>query len=277
MASTVSRLQEQVETLFNNLTNLRSETLRLAPLQDRMPTLPSAASEGTPSSSASVPIINRPDLPHMRQPGFRGPTSTHFSLDVAKNTLHKMGYSSLGTEDAPEDHVIAQEETPTTSPMPGPLTHEFQQGLPRDPLWDFDKAEMIRLCRVYEEEVGIMYPVVRIESIISHVHFVSTFMGAAKKNGLVPPFGQEGGIKDMKSLQLKLVMCNALVVEEHGDSDRAVRLLESVRPIVDKMLMSDASDVANLPLLALLVCNITLHDRHLETPPGEFLWHSFVS
>ncbi|KAI0129860.1 fungal-specific transcription factor domain-containing protein [Xylariales sp. AK1849] len=247
MASTVSRLQEQVESLFSNLNALRSETLRLAPIQDRVPPLPSAGSSGTPSSSTSH---NRHDLVHLRQSGFRGPTSTHFSLDVAKNTLHKMGYSNLG-EDASEQDVQAHDGTPT-SPTPAPLGGEPQQKALPDPLWEFDKGEMIRLCRVYEEEVGIMYPVIRVETVVNHARILASWMESAKNNFLVPPTAQDNGISDHKTILLKLVMCCALIVEEHGDSDKAIRLFESVRPILDRMLMSDRSEVANLPLLCLL-------------------------
>lgn len=252
MNSTVSRLQEQVETLFNNLNNLRSETLRLAPIQpqDRVPPQPAAASTGTPCSSASGVAHHRPDLAHLRQPSFRGPTSTHFSLDVAKNTLHKMGYSNLG-EDAPGDHALPPDETPDTSPMLTALGGEPHYSAP-DPLWEFDKDEMIRLCRVYEEEVGIMYPVVRVETVVNHAKILASWMEAAKKHFANPPTAQDNGISDHKTIILKLVMCNALIVEEHGDSDKAIRLLDSIRPILDRMLMSDPSDVANLPLLALL-------------------------
>ncbi|KAH8649108.1 fungal-specific transcription factor domain-containing protein [Xylariales sp. PMI_506] len=248
----VGRLQEQVETLFSNLSALRSETLRLAPIHDRVLPLPSAGSAGTPSSSASVSAINRADLGHVRpSPGFRGFTSTNFSLDIAKNTLHKMGYTNLG-QDSADDNVGAQDDAPSPSPMLAPLQVESHSKPLPDPLWEFDKDEMVRLCQVYEEEVGIMYPVVRVETVVNHAKLLASWMETAKKNSLVPSAAQDNYISDHKSLQLKLVMCNALVVEEHGDSDRAIRLFESVRPILDRMLMSDPSDVANLPLIALL-------------------------
>ncbi|KAK6079493.1 fungal specific transcription factor domain-containing protein [Seiridium cupressi] len=255
MNNTVSRLQEQVETLFSNLNALRSETLQLAPIQahDRSLPLPATATAGTPSSSTSGGPPHRTDLALTRQPpGFRGPTSTDFSLDVAKNTLHKMGYSNLG-EEVPDDNATSQDGTPGTSPMLAPLGTQQQQASP-DPLWEFDKDEMIRLCRVYEEEVGIMYPVVRVETVVNHAKILSSWMEAARKHFLNggPPAAQGHGISDHKTIILKLVMCNALIIGEEADSNKAIRLLESMRPILDRMLMSDPSDVGNLPLLALL-------------------------
>lgn len=254
MNNTVSRLQEQVETLFNNLNNLRAETLRLAPIhaQDRTLPLPAAASTPTPSSSGSAPAVHRPDLNQVRQPGFRGPTSTHFSLDVAKNTLQKMGYSNMGA-DEPDDNTINHEETPNTSPVLAPLSFEPSQATP-DPLWDYDKDEMVRLCRLYEEEVGIMYPVIRVETIVNHAKILGNWMEAAKKhlmNG-APPRAQDNGLSDHKTVILKLLMCNVLIIGEQADSDKAIRLFASINPILDQMLMSDAADIANLPLLCLL-------------------------
>ena len=252
MANTVSRLQEQVETLFQNMNALRSETLRLAPIQDRIlpPPATAAITAGTPSSSTgSIPSAPQADLLQPRQPSFRGPTSAHFTFDVAKNTLQKMGYSSLGETAQELEQEAATHEAPTTSPL---LVHQPRQ-LPPDPLWEYDKNEMIRLCRVHEEEVGIMYPVANIESLIVHAGTLSSWLEALKKNFTMPAWGQEGGISDLKTLLLKMVMCCALVVEEHGNSERANKLFESVRPHADRMFMSEVANIKDIPFLALVV------------------------
>jgi hypothetical protein len=115
-----------------------------------------------------------------------------------------------------------------------------------DPLWEFDKDELVRLCRLYEEEVGIMYPVLSIQTVISHAKSLASFMGASKKQGMAP------NLNDDKTLQLKMVVCCALVVEDHGHSEKALRLYESMEAVINRKLMSDASDFANLPVLALL-------------------------
>ncbi|KAJ9142436.1 Casein kinase II subunit beta [Pleurostoma richardsiae] len=247
MADQMSRLQDQVDTLFRNMTALQQDTLRLAPIQDRTLALPSTTA--TPSPSSSIPSLHRPDLPPFRPPhSFRGPTSIAFTVDVAKNTLHNMGYSGA---DGPEENGVTQEDTPTTSPMIQQREPPPRQS-PQDPLWDFDKDELVRLCRLHEDEVGIMYPVVNIDDVINYARTLGSWMEAAKNNGLVPPFGQDEGITDIKTLQLKIIMCCALAVEEHGNSAKAIRLWESIEPIADRMLMSDPSDVGNLPFLALV-------------------------
>ncbi|KAI2629966.1 hypothetical protein GGR54DRAFT_628365 [Hypoxylon sp. NC1633] len=250
MSSQVNQLQEQVDALFANMNALRSEALRLAPIQERPPLLLSASS--TPSSSSipsMTPINKSADLSQVRQSGFRGPTSTRFNLDVAKNTLHKMGYSN--PLDGSEADGLAQ-ESPAPSPNPAAQLVVTPNGPARDPLWDYDKDELVRLCRVHDEEIGIMYPVVKIESVIRHAKALSSWMEAARKNFTVPPYGEDGGIKDRNTLLLKVIVSCAMQVEEHGNSEKAQRLFNSARPITDRMLMSDPSDVKNLPLLALV-------------------------
>lgn len=251
MANKVNRLQEQVETLFSNINSLRADSLRLAPIQERIPTLASTASTPSSSSALSMPAPqHKSTLPHLRQTSFRGPTSTHFSLDVAKNTLHKMGYSNLG--EAIDDDCNAQ-DTPAESPMLGAQQASPQYTPSTDVLWDFDKDEIIRLCHLHEEEIGIMYPVVRIETVIAHARSLADWMDSMKKNGLAPQHGQDfGALNDLSTLVLKIVMAIALVVEENGFSEKAHRIFESVRPTAERMLMSDPSDVKVIPFLALV-------------------------
>jgi hypothetical protein len=170
---------------------------------------------------------------------------------MAKNTLHNMGYSNAG--EGQDEAGGPAEDSPAPSPILNPsIAPPLSPARRADPLWDFDKNEMVRLCQVHEEEVGIMYPVIRIGDVIEHAKFVATWMESAKRNGMAPPFGQDEGISDLKTCILKVVMCCALVVEEHACSAKATQLYESIRPIVDRKLMSDPVDVNNLPFLALV-------------------------
>lgn len=254
MTSTVARLQEQVETLFNNMSALRSEALRLAPIHDRagLPA-PAAMAATTPSSSASQPVAGpRPTLPHVADAGFRGPTSAHFNLDIAKNTLHKLGYSNVGAGSSLDGGPPGAVDTPNMSPT---LASQVVVDTPAhhrsvDPLWDYDKDEIIRLCRIHEEEINVIYPVCTVESVIKHAKFLVSCMDAVRRGTLAQDLSET--MNDAKSLLLKIIMCIGLVVEEHGNSARASRLFESLRPTADKLLMSDPSDVAYLPFLVLV-------------------------
>lgn len=259
MRDNVARLQEQVDTLFQSLNALKQETLHLAPIQDRALPFPNSAAVTPSPSTATMSSFHRQDLaPSQAPPFFRGPTSASFTVDVAKNTLHKMKERvptlNYAGADRIEDNGVMIED----SPAPSPYQHwapaaEIPRGRPPDPLWDFDRDEMIRLCRLHEEEVGIMYPVVNINNVVSHANFLADFMEASSKHGLVPQgIGQDEGITDIKTLELKIIMCCAMVVEGHGYSARGLQLWESMQPTVDRMLMSEESKITNLPFLALV-------------------------
>ncbi|KAF3761356.1 hypothetical protein M406DRAFT_333424 [Cryphonectria parasitica EP155] len=244
MNDTLNLLQEQMDTLQRKVSELQQETQRLAPLHDRVLPLPTAGTNVGPSPSTSTSSMHKADLPSFRPPLlFRGPTSASSHVNVAKATLQNMGYSGAEGSD---DNAIILDDSPAQSPLP-PTSQDVTRRLV-DPLWDYDKDEMIRLCRLHEDEVGIMYPVVSINDVIAHAHIIADWMESTRKQGA----GQFEGFNDIKTLELKIIMCCALVVEENGYSAKATRLWSSIQPIADRLLMSDPSDVAKLPFLALV-------------------------
>lgn len=161
-----------------------------------------------------------------------------FSLDVANATISNMGYRGISESDEQQS-----QQTSVDAPLPPPLTD--RSGL-ADPLFEFDKDEMVRLCRLHEEEVGIMYPVLDIQVVISHAKSLSSVIDSLRGQRPSEPFN------DLKTLQLKIIMCCALVVEEHAHSDKALRLYNSMESVLNRKLMLEPSSVETLPLLALL-------------------------
>ncbi|TVY16790.1 putative transcriptional regulatory protein [Lachnellula arida] len=245
MNSQIASLQEQVDDLYANLSSLRSngEALSFPPPQSERSM---SMSQTTPRS----PHSNYRSTP--RHPSYRGPTSSAFSMDVAKTTLHKMGYQGLG------DEVMNQDATPIPSPPAiQPPSLATINGIPhkdptRDPLLSFSKEEMTRLCRVYEEEMGIMYPVVNIEQVIIHGANVYNFINAAFRTGLTSTNEPGRGINDEQSVVLKMVLACAAAVEDDGQSEIGNRLFESVKEIADRYLSREAVEMKNLPFLTLV-------------------------
>lgn len=251
MNESLTQLQEQMESLQQKMNALQQETLRLAPINERVLPLPAATAQSGPSPTTSTSSLHKPEMLSFRSPTqFRGPTSASSHVNVARNTIHNMFRGSEGSE--VDTGNIADEMAIQSPPASASFQEPFRR--PADPIWDFDDEEMIRLCRIHEEEVGIMYPVVSIEDVISHAKVLANMREAAKKTGLATPhFGAQGeGFNNIKTLELKIIMCCALVVQEHGNSPKANRLWDSIQPIADKMLMSDPTDVTNLPFLALV-------------------------
>lgn len=148
MNAHIKSLQDQVDDLYTSMKTLRSNAT------DNMGFV-HTPERGMSTHSTLPPISPMARYkPVSKHPSFRGPTSTAFSLDVAKNTLHNMGYQGLGDEG-----VGTQDPTPIASPPPvqqSPHLSNLLENPSRDPLWIFSKEEMVRLCRVYEEEIGIM-------------------------------------------------------------------------------------------------------------------------
>jgi hypothetical protein len=168
-----------------------------------------------------------------------------------------MGYQGLGVD----EEIITQDPTPIASP-PGielpPLANTNGNSC-QDPMWTFSKEEMIRLCRVYEEEMGIMYPILNIEQVIIYGSNFYKFIAAAVRNGLANPSMPGKGVVDRDSCILKLVLACATLVEGSGQSEIAYRLFESIREVADRTLHSEDIEIKNLPFLALVV-------RYTSTP-----------
>jgi hypothetical protein len=137
MNAHLSSLQEQVDNLYASLNALRNGD---------MSGHGSAVMSHRSLGSGSPGVMYKAPPKHQR---FRGPTSSAFSFDVAKNTLHNMGYPGLA--DSTADGVNAQDETPLPSP---PLNRAVLPAHPyKDPLMSMSKDEAVRLCIVYEDEM----------------------------------------------------------------------------------------------------------------------------
>lgn len=134
MNDQLQSLQSQIDHLYANLDALRGR----GPAIDRRQS-GSQASGTDASTKISLPFV---------YPRFRGPTSSAFTLDVAKTTLNNMGWST--GMDTGDDGT--HDNTPLTSPALRNLT--LSNRSLRDPLWLLDENEVLRLCGIYEREIG---------------------------------------------------------------------------------------------------------------------------
>jgi hypothetical protein len=156
-------------------------------------------------------------------------------------------------EDGIADDVTTAHITPTGSPPPNmgqllPTIHPT-----KDPIWTIRREEAMRLLKVYEEEIGIMYPVVDIGRITSQANLLYMFIEAATRTG----FAQRGfpgsdGLYDEDSIILKLILATTLVVEGGGESDLGQRLYLSVKPYIESKLW-DSHTIKTIQLFAIVV------------------------
>ncbi|KAG5983818.1 hypothetical protein E4U55_007050 [Claviceps digitariae] len=235
----LGRLRDEVKWLNQAVKKMQAESARLAAHSTERTTYGTPSSVVAPSPSQRSASVSHLELPHSKSGPFRGLTSMAFSLDVANNTIANMGYRGMEESDDrdPQDpqgsHVAVH-------------NHMASSNHACDPLLEFDKDEIVRLCRFHEDEVGIMYPVLNIQSVIAHANNIAPCLESLRNSQ------RSEFMNDEKTLQLKMVMCCALTVESHGHNEKAVCLYESMEAIINRKLMSDASDVSNLPLLCLL-------------------------
>lgn len=175
---------------------------------------------------------------------FQGPTTFGFSFDLAKSSLQRRGIverSEIGGADT------AQEPSPM--PSPPPPDHDSESARSGDPLWSVGKDEALRLCRVYEEEMGIMYPVLELPQLLNQVHLLydPTNSVATQANG------DTEELEGMDVHILRLVFACALTAEESGRSELAMRLAESVREVADNCVWGP-SEIKHIIFLTLMVC-----------------------
>lgn len=255
MTTHIASLQDQVDALYANVSSLRSELSQnnsvLDPSLQSTPFVgSSAAAIGTPQQAqmlAQVHDRNTTPAPPP-PPTFRGPTSSAFSFDVAKSTLHTMGIASEA-QPGEEDGGTA-DGSPTGSPRPvyiapPPKSH-------KDPIWVIPRADAMRLLGVYEEETHQMYPVMSVDHVRAHAVSLYRFLDVLRPAITRPGLEGADAIYDDDTNILKLTIAIALVVEGKGRSEMGQRLFAAVQPHVDMLLLGNAG-MKQIRLLALTV------------------------
>jgi hypothetical protein len=161
------------------------------------------------------------------QTSYRGPTSNEFSFGVADNSLQTMGITE-GKPEANGNDVHAMQ--PSSSP--GQLERNMQliQAVheEKDPIYTVSKEEALRLCRVYEDEMGLMYPVLDIQTVMQYTERLYSFIDAARRNGFIQQ-GLPGSdaINDENTIILKMIIAAASTMEGSGSSELGRSIFDS--------------------------------------------------
>lgn len=185
---------------------------------------------------------------------FQGPTTSAFSFDLARSSLQSRGIVERneagdvdGLGDGDIDGYVTQEPSPLPSP-PSPNKSLGRSG--GDPLEIIGKTEALRLCRVYEEEMGIMYPVLDLSELL---HQVEVLYGP-QSSALSTTEELDSGDVHI----LRLVFACALTAEASGSSELAIRLFESVHEVADNCVWG-APDIKSIIFLTLVVSATPLY------------------
>ena len=152
--------------------------------------------------------------------------------------------------DGPPNGTINQKRAPL-APM---IVHPA-----KDPLWKISKEEALRLCHLYEEEMGLMYPLINMEKMLADTNALFNFTESATKTGLVD-LSKAGpdAIGNGDIWILKMVLASSLIVEGDGQSDLATELYESCREAFEARVWAPV-DIKGLMLLTLVVSNTKMN------------------
>ena len=181
-----------------------------------------------------------------RDTSFQGPTTSAFSFDLAKSSLQRRGI--VERNEAGDEGDLTQEPSPLASPSAPNRELELRQAV--DPLWALPKSEALRLCQVYEEEMGIMYPVLELSELLKQVPLLYGLMDGAIDPGPQPDARQTLDREDVYIL--RLVFACALTAEASGRSEQAIGLFDSVREVQDNCVWGPP-DIKNIIFLTLVV------------------------
>ncbi|KAL2814154.1 hypothetical protein BJX63DRAFT_431557 [Aspergillus granulosus] len=192
------------------------------------------ASNNASLSSSSVStglqrILNRPG-----SPDYVGPTSAEFGITQRQ----KPADDSDGDDDSES----------TTAPSPAAVSDV--EAMSSDPLGCFGKEEALRLVDVYENNVGLMYPCIDLDSVRGYVNDYYKDGGRA---GPTPPgMSDQDWFFARDAEVLKIILATALLAESHGRSERAALLADSVEDRFAARVKIPEVDMKELLILTLL-------------------------
>ncbi|KAJ5466555.1 hypothetical protein N7539_009511 [Penicillium diatomitis] len=205
--------------------------------------------KGSHGDKLHVPQHRDRRLSTVTRASFQGPTTSDFSFKLAKTSLLQRGIMEPNDVFDGVDGDVTQEPSPVASPLSP--AHRAGECRAADPLDTMDKSEVLRLCIVYEEEMGIMYPVLELPVLLEQVHFLFDRSGHQ-----VQHLGQAGpttnAVLDHEDMAIiKLVLACALTAEGGGRSDKAISLLDSVREIQDDCVWG-SPEIKSMTILTLV-------------------------
>jgi len=254
MNDNIRSLQDQVDNLYASLNALRNKpdgSVTTISDQDPYPNRPSHNLSNPRSryqSSFSSPS------PLARAPHFKGgATSSALCFDVAKSSLQTMGIAQ--PEYGVDETIPEQVRGSYDSPHRGAATLTLLPGHPtKDPIWSLRREEVIRLCRFFDEDVGMMHPILDIEKTIARANSLFDVMESSQRSGLLSKEIERGdAFQDEPTNILKMVLASALTLEGNGESELGAKLFQSVRNASESRLWEPVS-LNGLVLLVVVVC-----------------------
>ncbi len=236
---------------FKDSDEYRIVTSHLSSLQDEVSALKQAMQSMQSSPGDRSHMVSSMDRA-MMAPGMIAPSPAQSSLSGRQTSVSQVRTPGAYRGSTSSSHMIGLAQTNTGIAYPDlqdtgsqldPQAYSPAAGV--DPILEYSKDEMLRLCQVHDDEIGIMYPVLNMGSVTEHARHLATQFDSVRHQPSAQIFN------DDKTLELKIVMCCALVVEENGPSPKAQKLFDSMEPALNRKLMSEEVYISTLPLLCI--------------------------
>ncbi|KAM0723039.1 hypothetical protein Q7P37_001238 [Cladosporium fusiforme] len=298
MAAHVASLQDQVNMLFDNLNNLRGslgqpnapapqqipqqpqqQQHALPPPQSTTPIDPSLQNNafGLPQAAQGVPLSASPSNARQRsfsqqpqQPTYRGPTSVDFSFGVAKNSLQTMGITPQSMDENGVGDGEPARESSIVSPGQAERNMQVIQDIheEKDPIYSVSKEEALRFCRMYGEEINMMYPVLDIEKVIAYTERLFRFIEAIRRSGFMQQgFPGADAIDDDDTIVLKMIIACASTMEGSGSSELGLKMFSS--PGVQAAIKNALEERVSIKSIRLLAMT-AMFEFHRDNEVGSW-------
>lgn len=199
---------------------------------------------------------------------FQGPITSAFSFNVAKSNLKSRGIIEAN------DGNLTQGPSPAASPFPSAedSTHGWQDQ-DADPLSAISKDEACRLCHVYDDEMGIMYPVLSLKQALQLVDTVYDGRTSSSAEEAMRSKLNADRLRDNDEAILKMALACGLTAEAGGRSDLGLALFNSVSDTT-KDYMWRSPDLAGTMLIMMVVSSksLTLYKKPFLILAGYVLF-----
>ncbi|KAK6224409.1 fungal specific transcription factor domain-containing protein [Colletotrichum tabaci] len=180
-----------------------------------------------------------------------------FNISLARHHLRARG---IGTSDL-DSGGMPGSVNPTRPPSPSIQTAFGLDVGSIDPLWLINEEEAVRLCNVYEEEIGIQYPFLDIQRLIAQVRGLYHAMSSGSRLGFAFAAIPGPTIIDPQDLGLvKMVLSAALTVEAGGSSQLGKSLFLDVRKSSNDKLWEAANTKSTMLFILLAVYSFMTGD-----------------
>ena len=252
MSAHILSLQEQIDSLWNNISQLRTAVGHELP-QDFF-TLHNDPSRSMAAPQAPMvidPALSRGKAPAHQQK-YQNTSNSSFSYDIARSSLQSMGIDASANS--------------ATSRHPSPNQGFTSLHPDTEPLASFTKDEGMRMCGVFDDEIGVFFPFIDMSRVVQYATLVLSLGEAVQKSGQTSKGNSDIPAADEDMDVLKLVLANATLVDSDGQNPFAKRLFDSTYAAKGSGLQGKAS----LPQIQITLLTVCLSFKHMRFSANIF-------